>query len=333
MLLGKDAFERCHEFILECHKKNDVVDESKFDEWIGLHVNINLVPESLIKEFRIMYVYWLYGKKHFHIEDGLANMLVQTDLHKVDSSLLRLPYRSVYFTVPENLVEVEFPSHLFDNDAPVKGFAVGAYVYEWQWGDGKRQLEINASIKIKQGDVVGGKGMAGLVIPLNDGENVFDAIKEKLPSTRIAPFLAPSSKVPFPDITRIILERFSLLVVNVLLYLNSDKAIIDNTADYFEEIHDKSRKRKKKRNKSNSDSYIRVGRSVTINNKYKKIYDKFNILETTGNNRREYKGQWIVRGHWRNQAYGEDLSKRKLIWIEPHIKGSGDLEEKEYIIK
>lgn len=35
-------------------------------------------------------------------------------------------------------------------------------------------------------------------------------------------------------------------------------------------------------------------------------------------------GSWQVRGHWRN------LSNGKKIWIEPHIKGEGELEKRVY---
>lgn len=34
------------------------------------------------------------------------------------------------------------------------------------------------------------------------------------------------------------------------------------------------------------------------------------------------KVQWLVRGHWRNQAFGPGRSDRKVIWIEPFFKGS-----------
>lgn len=34
------------------------------------------------------------------------------------------------------------------------------------------------------------------------------------------------------------------------------------------------------------------------------------------------KVQWLVRGHWRNQAHGPGRSERKVIWIEPFFKGS-----------
>ncbi len=43
-------------------------------------------------------------------------------------------------------------------------------------------------------------------------------------------------------------------------------------------------------------------------------------------NQREYtmSGSWDVRGHFRWQACGERKTKRKLIWIEGYVKGSGE---------
>lgn len=40
-----------------------------------------------------------------------------------------------------------------------------------------------------------------------------------------------------------------------------------------------------------------------------------------GMSEREYHHQWIVRGHWRQQACGPERSRRKPTWIAPHIKG------------
>ncbi len=39
---------------------------------------------------------------------------------------------------------------------------------------------------------------------------------------------------------------------------------------------------------------------------------------------REYSCQWIVGGHWRNQAYGHKMAERRLTWINPYIKGPDD---------
>lgn len=37
-----------------------------------------------------------------------------------------------------------------------------------------------------------------------------------------------------------------------------------------------------------------------------------------------FKTQWIVCGHWRNQAHGTGRAQRRLKWIEPHWKGPED---------
>lgn len=43
-----------------------------------------------------------------------------------------------------------------------------------------------------------------------------------------------------------------------------------------------------------------------------------------GKTSRTTKVQWMVRGHWRNQAYGPQMSLRKALWIEPHWQGKAD---------
>lgn len=34
--------------------------------------------------------------------------------------------------------------------------------------------------------------------------------------------------------------------------------------------------------------------------------------------------QWVVDGHWRNQAFGSHMSQRRLTWIDPYLKGPED---------
>lgn len=40
-----------------------------------------------------------------------------------------------------------------------------------------------------------------------------------------------------------------------------------------------------------------------------------------GDGSREYTCRWIVRGHYRNQAYGPNHSLRRLQWIPPYVAG------------
>lgn len=36
---------------------------------------------------------------------------------------------------------------------------------------------------------------------------------------------------------------------------------------------------------------------------------------------RRYRHRWVVSGHWRNQAYGQDRALRRQTWVPAHVKG------------
>lgn len=46
------------------------------------------------------------------------------------------------------------------------------------------------------------------------------------------------------------------------------------------------------------------------------------LLEGRSRKTADYKTQWVVRGHWRNQACGPGLLERRPKWIQPYWKGS-----------
>jgi len=60
-----------------------------------------------------------------------------------------------------------------------------------------------------------------------------------------------------------------------------------------------------------------VGRTVKLDGGLRRA-----LLENAGSPERWHVAQrYVVRGHWRNQAYGEGRLLRKRKWIEPHWKG------------
>lgn len=40
-----------------------------------------------------------------------------------------------------------------------------------------------------------------------------------------------------------------------------------------------------------------------------------------GSDQRTYRHRWVVSGHWRNQAYGQDRALRRQTWVPAHLKG------------
>lgn len=65
---------------------------------------------------------------------------------------------------------------------------------------------------------------------------------------------------------------------------------------------------------------VRVGRQLQ---KEAIRIDEYESEAQPGREGREewYHHQFVVRGHWRNVAYGKGLSKRRLRWIMPFLKG------------
>lgn len=349
ILFGRNSFQRFHNYVKDKRIHNVdflSIKHEHVNDWINIQsteviTKVNFLRNSdrpfevLINEFKLAYLYWLSGKKHFHIEDDLANKLVQTDIHKVNSSFLKLPFPVVYFTVPEDLVGIAFVD---DNDECLyQTIAQGAYVSEVK-KDNKMHWWIAIFLKVQKtetGNPNHGEVSIGIRLPILDNENIFDSLTTVLDEH----FPKNSVTVDAADYylnrnSRAIAEQFSILIVNTLLYLQSDKVILEHVGEPTEHHKNKKVKKKEKRNKKSlGTSYIRIGKKVTIDNKHKQVYREFNYLKDQPRKRKEFNGQWIVRGHWRNQPYGEGLSKRKLIWIEPYVKGVGELEEIEYIVK
>jgi hypothetical protein len=173
--------------------------------------------------------------------------------------------------------------------------------------------------------------MVSVILPAGEHIDIFESAKKvfdrSFPSTSL---LSDPSQYSYNKTSRAILERFLLVLVNTLLYLKSDKAITRHISPPVS----KKKNRKMKSKSEFSSPYIRVGNKITINSAQRKAYKEANTL-LKGVNKKHNKPshQWIVRGHWRNQAYGEGLKDRKFIWIQPYVKGAGPLVQKVYVIK
>lgn len=83
----------------------------------------------------------------------------------------------------------------------------------------------------------------------------------------------------------------------------------------------------KKRGKRN----LKYSLFRTINIDYQGDYQRSGI--PTGVTRKPLDHSFTVRGHFRWQAYGKKLSKRKLLWIDSFTKGTGELDTRAQKIK
>jgi hypothetical protein len=133
---------------------------------------------------------------------------------------------------------------------------------------------------------------------------------------------------------------FFRTVINALLYLSSNDPDIINVLaidpfineEEYVRLNKKEKAYVKKRLNYNTllDHSI-VGKNVgsIIVNKKKQNNNKNDVLNYSITKYLKF----MVRGHWKNQAYGLNLSDRKLIWIKPYMKGNDLGEFIEKIIK
>lgn len=121
-------------------------------------------------------------------------------------------------------------------------------------------------------------------------------------------------------------------IVNTLLFLSGGKdGLRLENQDEVEKAKTKAKaKNARKTDKAryaklrSSSTTYEYGTTVTVNENIERhVY--------AGSNKKakqEMRYRTIVRGHWRNQAHGPARSYRKLIWIEPHVRGSEDFGDK-----
>jgi hypothetical protein len=110
-------------------------------------------------------------------------------------------------------------------------------------------------------------------------------------------------------------------VINCLLYIN----IVDYRKSFVKgkdlsKIQNQTKLRKLKQGKETYNSY------------YSMTYIKPPVVNKDGSSDNKWiiGSRFMVRGHWRNQAFGKGFSEHKVIWIEPYIKGEGDEKSQQY---
>lgn len=107
---------------------------------------------------------------------------------------------------------------------------------------------------------------------------------------------------------------------NTMRYLHALWLLLNQTVTKVEddEVPDRpARRRAVKRGLPPKVTVIRLRREVS------------SLDREPGESLVEWQHRWMVRGHWRWQAYGPGRSERKRIWINPFVKGPEDAPLKQ----
>lgn len=280
------------------------------------------------KNYFVILNFELFGKKTFFFADNLVEHLALTNL-EAPSEFLTLPFPSALFVYNAEIVkraitstnskievDLETPVSVFISEHPSelgdRKIIILAYQSSFKRFTSliKRELLIKENWKISDtlrtdwGDVYHGETVDDFI---TDDDSIFFETE--------------------------ILNLFRV-VINSLLYLQSnDPEILSELTPSRPPRIERNKDKSKITQDHSSLTYSSVGDSI----------QPIIIERTTpaddaadsGQKKRELSKRFVVRGHWRNQPFGEGFQKRKLIWIKPFHKGPdmGEMIERPYVVK
>ena len=278
------------------------------------------------------YLFNTYGKKIFRLSKELTHMLMNTDFKKVDSFFLELPYKCIYVAIPKE-IELISPFGLPINgiylallkDDDVKYEALSKKYHHY-----KDVENVKSFIIVAVSDVVlqrddPRESMYYWHLIFEEGDMVTQL--EKYINTWTSMF-----NLEEKGLNKIFINNIFSFVINTVLYINSSETHLVEQKPKVSNLRQIKNKKKKKALQRTSLPYYSLGTDIIIDHHYTKI------INLSINKQKEYKrhaGQWMVRGHWRNQAIGPGRKKRKLTWVQPYVKGEefSNFISKEYKVK
>ena len=285
------------------------------------------------------YLFYKCGKKVFRPTKELVHMLVDTELKNLDAFFVQSPFKCIFIAIPKE-VKLMNPFNI-----PIDGLYVAVFNKEEIHFEGfSKEYQQYKNYENSKNVVI--CAISNLILEpsdpretmyywnlaLHDGD-LFEQINAIL-----AKYDDEYQKKEYgwcnEDYDRTFLENTLSFSINALLYINSkDPTEFGLTSIKKTNIQNLKNKAKiKQAQKKTQIPYYTIGQNITIDHSYRNV---IKLYEKESSHQRKLVGKWVVRGHWRNQAHGKEFKERKLIWIQPFVKGEefAEIIEKGYVVK
>jgi hypothetical protein len=278
----------------------------------------------------------------FSISEGLALRLLTTEITNVHATDVRVPFSGFLIEMPPGLL-------FWDNEVSgrhevravcvAEGFAEAdspTVKADIKAHPGRRLLVTVFCEARRDGGGPSDDNVAYFTIPLfSEDLTVTDMIaadQERVRDVTPPAWLAKEEDIAGQfggiELTHWQLrDLFRQFVINTLLYINSPNAdLVHKHAEKVAKLKKKAKTKKLRKvekariTRMEGERHWLVGSRVKIDPTLKRA-----VLDGVKGKGSQLRFKSLVRGHWRNQAYGPGRTLRRLIWIEPHVRG-GDLE-------
>ncbi len=282
--------------------------------------------------------YQAFGSRFFQVEDTLNHLLCETDIGaKTPVRFFTTPYPSIFIEfgktrdLPYTIHNIESGDHILE----------GCYVNQVNIEQGRRALKehkLNIDISkpyrvielmfigspVNKANILDDATLSFLLIIQDEDESLEVLLEKHIDYYRFDP---PVNQTAITDQQVADIRPAIFHLAKALLYINSEQSVTRSVNEY-------------------SDMKERIARTGTkkqgkLTRKLDKLYDKVVIShkrsarnQSSSSQHSSFKSHWR-RGHFRNQRYGEQNSKQKLIWIEPVLVGLSDSQtkSKEYVVR
>lgn len=310
---------------------DEIIPELVFDTIISSELSdITFLPRYRPEQKKFdlslfQHIYYLWkDKNYFDISLALCNKLKETDLQDLDTFFLRTPYRSMYLSLPKG------NGLYIPNDETGMHEAIGIYI---TFHDFKTQTQIKFGEQQKNIDGV--TKFIRLMVAGEEKSKYNDAIiyfvllfwEGKISDSIQKNHIHIDAKDLWPHIK----EVFEF-VSKVLIYINCSNVVIKEIPGFdldtaVNRLKNPTKKRKLlHRYEKISTQKHKLLDIITINRNKEYISDSDNSISAK-------KGLERVRGHFKIQHFGINMSQKKIIWIEPYIRGEGAEEFKQHQYK
>lgn len=281
-----------------------------------------LTEESLIQakwddefnSFKLFLLWRYYGKNIFHFSKQVLELLQKTDVNDVKKKHLKYPFVNFYVSVRELNLPIEDPY------SKAKCILDGAYFEFIEDSAGKLFLKITIcgydSDSNEKNWFHSPEFRLTLALPFNSNESTvqdaFDYLDELNKKSKELDYEHDTGNVL---LGKEFLRQYIKLFINCICYLSSKEPDIENsfTGDVPSHLISLLNRAKNQTEKQSAENRILKSGFTKIKFVGKSFEESKPVTNLT-----EVSTHWR-RGHWRNQVYGENNSKQKLIWILPTI--------------
>lgn len=282
-----------------------------------------------------IYNIWNHRGQIFQIQPGLADKLYLTDVHQVKWGDVHFPFPSLVLHIPPYLCSLE-DAHTGWHEVDTVFVTNGRIL-----SNNTRSISLFLIGRENKNSIIALDDSAFFVNLFREEDGIEASIQRAVGNMRND---VPISKNVMRDKEGRTVEKAAVqiirFVISCLLYINMHPDDVQKdaypqkrlkTKEKIKTLTGKKRKNATKRLKSieatHSQKPFVVGRKVVIDKKLSQVAKaeskSYGHVQTAS----------YVRGHMKKQAHGPSQSLRKLIWVEPHMRGFGKLVEKSYEVR